>query len=44
MPERVNMMKIKCLDQMFNMGFKPSKKDYKNNAKNKKEKRLAPIK
>lgn len=35
-------MKIKCLDQMFNMGFKPSKKDYKNDAKNKKRKEIGP--
>jgi hypothetical protein len=28
MPERVNLMNIKCADQMFGLGYKPKREDY----------------
>ena len=28
-PKRVNMMKMRCADQMFDLGFMPRNKDYK---------------
>jgi hypothetical protein len=42
--ERINILKIKCADQRFGLGFKPRMKDYKRVAMIKKEKQLARIK
>jgi hypothetical protein len=38
MSDRVNMIKIKCANQRFGLGFKPERKVYKRAYKNKKEK------
>ena len=43
MPERINVIKMKCADQRFGLGFKPGKADFKRAAELKKERRLARI-
>jgi hypothetical protein len=42
-PERINMMKMKCVDQRFSLGFKPRRIDYKRAVTIKKERRLTQI-
>jgi hypothetical protein len=41
MPERVNVIKMKCTDQRFGLGFKPGKADFKRAAEIIREKRVA---
>jgi hypothetical protein len=43
MPERINIIKMKCVDQRFDLGFKPRKEDFKRAAEFKREMRLARI-
>jgi hypothetical protein len=43
MPRRINVKKMKCVDQRLGLGFKLSKKDHWRFAERKKEKRLACI-
>jgi hypothetical protein len=43
MPERVNVIKMKCADQRFSLGFKPGKADFKKAAEIRREKRVARI-
>jgi len=42
-PERVNLMTIKCADQLFELGYKPKKEDYRRVSSMKREKRMAKI-
>ena len=44
MPERINVIKMKCVDQRFGLGFKLIKEDFKREAKFTRERRLARIK
>jgi hypothetical protein len=41
MPERINVIKMKCVDQRFSLGFKPGKANFKRATELKREKRLA---
>ena len=43
MPERVNIIKLKCADQRFRLGYKPKKEDFKRVAQIRREARLAKI-
>ncbi|XP_073268737.1 uncharacterized protein [Populus alba] len=43
MPERINVIKMKCADQRFGLGFKPGKADFKRAAEIRREKRIARI-
>jgi hypothetical protein len=43
MPERINVIKMKCADQRFGIGFKPRKMDFKRAIESKRERRLAQI-
>jgi len=43
MPERVNVIKMKCADQRFGLGFRPGKADFKRAAEIRREKRIARI-
>jgi hypothetical protein len=43
MPERINIIRMKCVDQRFDLGFKPRKEDFKRAAEFKREMRLARI-
>jgi len=43
MLERINVIKMKCADQRFSLGFKPRKADFKRTIESKRERRLARI-
>jgi len=43
MPKRINVIKMKCADQRFDLGFKPGKADFKRAVELKRERRLAQI-
>jgi hypothetical protein len=43
MSDRVNMIKMKCVNQRFGLGFKPERKVYKMAYKNKREKMMVEI-
>ena len=43
MPERVNLIKLKCADQRFGLGYKPRKEDFKRVAQIRRETRMAKI-
>jgi hypothetical protein len=43
MPERINVIKMKCTNQRFGLGFKPRKEDFKRATEFKRERRMARI-
>ena len=43
MPERINIIKLKCADHRFGLGYKSKKEDYKRVAQARKEARMAKI-
>ena len=43
MPKRINVIKLKCTDQRFSLGFKPRKADFKKAIESKRERRFARI-